>query len=86
MRRFCNPRRMRRFCNPSRLTAYLHRRRSSRKHHQGGHVGELLTCRSYGWAVCAGTHEAMAASKDAELGGNQVFRCWETDMQHRHVF
>jgi len=65
---------MRRFCNPSRLTAYLHRRRSSRKHHQGGHVGELLTCRSYGWAVCAGTHEAMAASKDAELGGNQVFR------------
>ena len=32
-------------------------------------MGELLTCRSYGWAVCAGTHEAMAAMKDSEHGG-----------------
>ncbi|KAG2553707.1 hypothetical protein PVAP13_9KG541926 [Panicum virgatum] len=50
-------------CAVSSLTAYLHNHRSSRKRHQGGHVGVLLTCRSYGWAVCAGTHEAMAASK-----------------------
>ena len=33
---------MRRFCNPSRLTAYLHRRRSSRKHHQGGTLNLIL--------------------------------------------